>query len=112
MPDLLGVTNPVPGHESTNINRNMPVSPNDTRVQNAPDPSRVSRPDNRTERQDKGDSGALRFDSNYRTFLQRLAGTPGLSESMSEIVKMYQGMVVSSGMEEGIASDKIGRAHV
>lgn len=105
MPDLLGVTNPVPGHESTNINRNMPVSPNDTRVQNAPDPSRVSRPDNRTERQDKGDSGALRFDSNYRTFLQRLAGTPGLSESMSEIVKMYQGMVVSSGMEEGIASD-------
>ena len=51
MPDLLGVTNPVPGHDSNNVNRNMPVSPNDPRIQNAPDPSRVSRPDNRSERQ-------------------------------------------------------------
>ena len=28
MPDLLGVTNPVPGHDNTNItNRNIPISP-------------------------------------------------------------------------------------
>ena len=27
MPDLLGVTNPVPGHDNSNVNRNMPVSP-------------------------------------------------------------------------------------
>ena len=56
MPDLLGVTNPVPGHDNSNVNRNIPVSPSDTRIQNAPDPSRVSRPDNRTERQDSGDA--------------------------------------------------------
>ena len=109
MPNLLGVTNPVPGHESTNINRNMPVTPGDSKIQNAPDPTRVSRPDNRTERQDSQDAGgadrALRYDSNFRTFLQRLANTPGLSESMSEIMKMYQGMVVSSGVEEGTAAD-------
>ena len=42
MPDLLGVTNPVPGHENANINRNMPVIPNDPRLQNAADPTRVT----------------------------------------------------------------------
>ena len=46
MPDLLGVTNPVPGHEHANINRNMPVIPNDPRLQNAADPTRVPRPGN------------------------------------------------------------------
>ena len=53
-PDLLGVTNPVPGHDTGNINRNLPNLPNDPRIQNAPDPTRVSGPDNRTERQDNG----------------------------------------------------------
>ena len=108
MPDLLGVTNPVPGHDNSNVNRNIPVSPNDTRIQNAPDPSRVSRPDNRTERQDAGDSGgsqALRYDSNFAAFLQRMANTPELRESLSVIFSMYEGKVVSSGIEEGLAGE-------
>ena len=108
MPDLLGVTNPVPGHNDSNVNRNIPVSPGDTRIQNAPDPSRVSRPDNRTERQDAGDSGgsqALRYDSNFAAFLQRMANTPELRESLSVIFSMYEGKVVSSGIEEGLAGE-------
>ncbi len=106
MPDLLGVTNPVPGHDSANVNRNIPVSPNDTRIQNAPDPTRVGRMDNRTERQDSGDatgSKALRYDSNFQTFLQRLASSPSLSQAMTQV--LGYGTVVSSGMEEGIAGD-------
>ena len=109
MPDLLGVTNPVPGHDNNNVNRNMPVSPNDPRIQNAPDPTRVSRPDNRTERQDTGDSTggnqALRYDSNFASFLQRLMNTPGMSQSLSTILAFYEGTVVSSGIEEGLASE-------
>ena len=108
MPDLLGVTNPVPGHDSSNVNRNIPVSPNDTRIQNAPDPSRVSRPDNRTERQDTGDSTgsqALRYDSNFAAFLHRLANTPELRESLNTLFAMYEGKVVSSGIEEGLAGE-------
>ena len=108
MPDLLGVTNPVPGHDNSNVNRNIPVSPNDTRIQNAPDPSRVSRPDNRTERQDTGDSTgsqALRYDSNFAAFLQRMAGTPGMGESLRALFAMFEGKVVSSGIEEGLASE-------
>ena len=105
MPDLLGVTNAVPGNDANLINRNMPSIPNDPRVQNAPDPNRVSRPDNRTERQDSGDTGGrpIRYDSNFITFLQRLRETPGLSQSMAQLLRTYQGTVVSSGMEEGIA---------
>ena len=70
MPDLLGVTNPVPGTDSQTVNRNLPVSPNNTQIQNPPDPNRVSKPDNRSEQQDSGQQagggaeGALRYDSN------------------------------------------------
>lgn len=105
MPDLLGVTNAVPGNDSNLINRNMPSIPNDPRVQNAPDLNRVSRPDNRAERQDAGETGsqAARYDSNFITFLQRMSETPGLSRSMTELLRSYQGTRVSSGMEEGIA---------
>ncbi|MCI8419136.1 MAG: hypothetical protein HFF79_01335 [Oscillospiraceae bacterium] len=107
MPELLGVTNPVPGHDNANINRNLPNLPGDPRLQNAPDPSRVSGADNRTERQDTGDAasggGTIRYDSNFTAFLQRLASTPGLAESMAEVLRMYQGTVVSSGVGEGMA---------
>ena len=107
MPDLLGVTNAVPGNDTNLINRNMPQMPNDPRVQNAPDPNRVVRPDNRSEQQgaheDLLGDRALRYDSNFSSFLQRLNDTPGLSQSMAVLLRMYQGTVVSSGMEEGIA---------
>jgi len=109
MPDLLGVTNPVPGHENANINRNMPVVPNDPRLQNAPDPTRVSRGDNRTERQDSGDAAGsertLRYDSNYATFLQRLSESPDMARAMTELLRAFQGTVVTSGMGEGMALD-------
>ena len=109
MPDLLGVTNPVPGHNDNNVNRNIPTSPSDTRVQNAPDLNRVVRSDNRTEQQTAGDSSsqALRYDSNFAAFLQRLANTPDLRESLTTIFAMYEGTVVSSGIEEGLAADML-----
>ena len=105
MPDLLGVTNAVPGTDANLINRNMPSIPNDPRVQNATDLNRVSRPDNRAERQDAGETGsqAARYDSNFITFLQRMSETPGLARTMAELLRSYQGTRVSSGMEEGIA---------
>ena len=107
MPDLLGVTNPVPGQDSNNVNRNLPVSPNNTQIQNAPDLERVTRSDNRTERQDAGETGsqALRYDSNFASFLQRLAGTPDMRESLMTLFTMFEGKVVSSGIEEGLAAE-------
>ena len=105
MPDLLGVTNAVPGNDTNLINRNMPQIPNDPRIQNAPDLDRVVRSDNRAEQQDAGETGsqAARYDSNFISFLQRMSETPGLAKTLTEILRFYQGTVVSSGMEKGIA---------
>ena len=107
MPDLLGATNPVPGYDSSAANRNIPISPNNTQVQNVPDPSRVVRADRRTEQQDGGQQNLsqLRYDSNFQTFLQRLRETPNLAASLSRLYQRGEGTVVLSGMSEGIAQE-------
>ena len=108
MPDLLGATNPVPGYDSTSTNRNIPISPNDTQIQNIPDPSRVGRADARTDQQDAGtlnDFNRIRYDSNFQTFLQRLRETPSLVDSLSKLFMGRPGTVVLSGMSEGIATE-------
>ena len=107
MADLLGATNPVPGYDNTITNRNIPVSPDNTQIQNVPDPSRVTGPDGRTEQQDGGQmdgSGQIRYDSNFQTFLQQLRQTGDLSQSLSRLMGR-EGTVVMSGMSEGIAGE-------
>ena len=107
MPDILGATNPVPGYDKAISNRNIPVSPENTQIQNIPDPSRVGRTDGRTEQQDstlQGD-GRVRYDSNFQTFLQRLRQTPGMAESLSRIFAGGERTIVSSGMGDGIAEE-------
>ena len=106
MPDLLGATNPVPGYDNTITNRNIPVSPDNTQIQNVPDPSRVTGADNRTEQQDSGQAGAgqIRYDSNFQTFLQQLRRSPGATQSLSSLL-VREGTVVASGMSEGIAEE-------
>ena len=49
MPNITSVTNPVPGQEN-NTSYRSPITPNDTQVKNIPDPSRISRADQRTDR--------------------------------------------------------------
>ena len=105
MPDLLGATNPVPGYDNTITNRNIPISPNNSQVQNIPDPSRVTGADNRTEQQDAGQAGGkVRYDSNFQAFIQRLRQSPSGAESLSRLM-MREGTSVSSGMSEGIAEE-------
>lgn len=107
MANILGITNPVPGQDNTNIHRNTPISPNDTRISNAPDLERVTRGDNRNEQQTAGDranSARLRYESNFGTFLQKLANQPQLSEILTEMVLKY-GTIVSSGLEAGVATE-------
>ena len=107
MPELLGATNPVPGYDNSAVNRNIPVSPNNTQIQNVPDPSKVVRADRRTEQQDSGqqNSGAVRYDSNFQTFLQRLRETPNLAQSLSRLFLTREGTVVTSGMAGGVAAE-------
>lgn len=109
MANLMGVTNPVPGQDTSNINRQLPNNPGaNTNIQNAPSLDRVSRPDNRTEQQTSGDSTgpgkALRYDSNFQTFMQKLRGTPDLSRTLAQMMLEYKS-VVASGMQQGIANE-------
>jgi len=105
MANLLGATNPVPGYDNSTINRNLPVSPENTQIQNVTDPSRVGRADGKTEQQDNAAEGQqIRYDSNFQTFIQRLRGTPELTQTL---VKLFAGQqtIVLSGMSEGIAQE-------
>ena len=105
MPDLLGATNPVPGHDNININRNIPISPGNSQVQNVPDLSKVTGADHRTEQQDASQSGGqVRYDSNFQTFVQQLRQTQDLSSIMAKLM-MREGTSVASGMSEGIAEE-------
>ncbi len=107
MPELLGVTNPVPGYDSNHTNRNIPVQPGTGQLQNVPDPSRVTGGDRRSDQQDAGtrsQSSLPRFDSNFQTFLQRLRDTPELTLALSRFFS-GRGTVVSSGIAEGTAEE-------
>ena len=105
MPDLLGATNPVPCYDNTNVNRNIPISPSNTQVQNVPDLDRVTGADHRTEQQDAGQAGEkIRYDSNFQTFLQQLRRSQGAGQTLSGLM-VREGTVVTSGMSEGIAEE-------
>ena len=107
MPDILGATNPVPGHDRTAINRNVQLPQDNERVQNIPDPNRVTRPDARTEQQDHNlqSDGKVRYDSNYQTFLKRLQSTPDMAESLRRVFAGRESVSVFSGVREGTASE-------
>lgn len=113
MPDILGVTNPVPGRESANINRNnVPITQGNTQnnpnIQNVPDLGKVVHADGRTDRQDNGSLGTpqnLRYDSNFETFLQRLRESPNLAQSLAKLFSGREGTLVTSGMSAGVAEE-------
>lgn len=107
MADLLGATNPVPGYDPA-ATRAVPISPNDTQIQNIPDPSRVGRPDARTDQQDAakpGENAVPKFGSNFQSFLQRLRDTPDLTQTMVRLIFGRQGTVVTSNLSSGLAVD-------
>lgn len=104
MPDLLGATNPVPGYDKAVTNRtSTQVQPNPAQLQNVPDLTKVSRADHRTEQQGSDLNGAVRYSSNFQTFIQRMREAGGLAESLRAIFSGREGTVVLSGMQEGTA---------
>ena len=103
--NLVGVTNPVPNYDASNNNRTLPAAPkpSDTRIQNIPDPSRVGRPDARTDQQGANDalnSGVLRYDSNLQFFLQQMRDMPELGAELSKMVTLMQGLVTTPGLAD------------
>lgn len=106
MPDILGATNPVPGHDRTNVNRNLPIPPSNEHVQNVPNIQNITRPDGRGGQQEESaqSDGGIRYDSNFQVFLKRLRETPDAAESLRRIFA-GEGIRVSSGISEGTAAE-------
>ena len=114
MPNILGVTNPVPGRDNANnLNgRNVPLTQGNTQnnpnIQNVPDLGKVVHADGRTDRQDNtllGNQQPARFDSNFETFVQRLREAPNLAEALARLFGGREGTVVLSGMSAGVAEE-------
>ena len=110
MANLMGVTNPVPNYDGPNNNRNVPsaVKPNDTQIQNIPDPSRVGRADARTDQSGADDalhSAALRYDSNLQVFLQNLREAPDLGAEIMKAVTWLRGLAMTPGLQAGLAEE-------
>ncbi len=108
MPEIMNITNSTPGYDTAAGNRSIPNTINDPSVQNIPNPSRVTRPDANTGEQQsasEGQSGPLRYDSNFQSFLQRLNSS---GDTVSELVRLLSGnsrTIVSSGLQAGTASE-------
>lgn len=106
MPDILGATNPVPGRDTTNVNRHIPLPQANEHVQNVPSTDRIVRPDGRAgQQEDAAQHGSIRYDSNFQVFLKRLRETPDAAESLRRIFAGDTGLLVSSGIQEGTAAE-------
>ncbi|MGI5962421.1 MAG: hypothetical protein ACOX7N_01740 [Lawsonibacter sp.] len=110
MANLMGVTNPVQGYDGPNNDRALSgvQKPNDTRVQNVSDPTRVGRADNRTDQKGAEDalaSDVLRYDSNLQVFLQALRQAPDLGVELSRLIAWMRGSISTPGLSAGIAEE-------
>ena len=104
MPNITSVTNPVPGQEGNTYR--SPITPNDTQIQNIPDPTRVGRADARSDRQDTANMDvARRYDSYFQTFLQALRSSGSISETAARFLISHSGTLVLSGLSTGIAQE-------
>lgn len=107
MPNIANVTNPVPSQESSSYKPS--IAPNDPHIQNIPDPSRVGRPDQRSDRQDTATSNqAKRYDSYFQAFLNNLRDSGSISQTLTQMLISRPGTLVTSGMSPGI-SEQIAR---
>ncbi len=99
MANMLGVTNPVPGQDRTNVGQNQQIMPNDPRLQNVPDPTKITRSDNRSEQQSSSEGEAskkLQFGSNFGSFVQKLHESKNLNETLAEVMLRF-----AKGTEQG-----------
>lgn len=109
MPEIMNVTNAVPGYDAAAGNRSIQTTAGDASIHNVPNPSRATRPDsNAGEQQNAGSesqSGPLRYDSNFQSFLQRLQSSGDVATELVRFLSGNSRTVVSSGLHAGTADE-------
>lgn len=105
MPDILTnigrVNQPIGGFDNNSI-KNNPIVTTDTQIQNVVDPSKIVRPDAKTEMEDH--RFAYSAESNYGNFIQNLADMPKLMELLSKIMILDAQTIITSGLSENFAA--------
>ncbi|MEF9999040.1 MAG: hypothetical protein RSA90_04440 [Lachnospiraceae bacterium] len=102
MSNILNVTNAIPGYEN-NI-KNNPYTTVETNIPNQVDPSKVIRPDGRTDAgQDKNSMLGLNYESNFENFLQMVNTSPQLTQIFTELIFSGMNNLVEAGIGEDFA---------
>lgn len=84
MADILRTTQPAsPGFDNNSV-KNQPQAIPGSNVENAPNPSRVTNPDGKTEQE--GSRFSLLSNSNFETFIRELKNGQSLSETLGNIL--------------------------
>ncbi len=92
MADILGIPKPLQGTDSTNVGKNQQILPNDPRLENVPDPTKIVKSDNRSEQQTASEgegSKKLQFHSNFGAFVQKLHESKQLNETLAEVMLRF-----------------------
>ncbi len=92
MANILGINNPASGQDSSNINRNTSSAGADPRLQNVPDPTKITKSDNRSEQQTSSEgegSKRLQFGSNFGSFVQKLVESKQLNETLADVMLRF-----------------------
>lgn len=107
MSDILSnvakINQPVNGGYDNNSIRNSPSAHPGANIQNVIDPSRINRPDGKTENEEQ--RFAFNYESNYGKFIQSLKNMPGLSELFSKLLFVDAQNIITSGLGESFAKE-------
>lgn len=102
MSNILNVSSAIPGNEA-NV-KNNPYTTADTNVQNPVNPSRVTRPDGKSDSgQEQNANLGLNAKSNYTNFIRMIQDTPQLTEVFTKLIFGGTANLVASGMNPAMA---------
>jgi hypothetical protein len=107
MSNILNVSNSIPGYEN-NI-KNNPYTTVDANIPNQVDPSKVVRPDGRTDTgQEQNNRMGLNYESNYDNFMQMVNTSPKLTQIFTQLIFSGMSNLVEAGIGETFAKEIAG----
>ncbi|MHC1724173.1 MAG: hypothetical protein AB9836_13320 [Aminipila sp.] len=106
MADILRVATPLTGQDAASRIRPSSQEPANSNINNVINPNRVPGNDSKGLYNDQETNKfSPNLKSNFDSFLQKLANTPGMSMEAAKLFFTRYGSIVNSGMGEGIAAE-------
>ena len=107
MANILKVTTPTTGYDNAANVRANPEMQTPTNIQGPVDPSKVVRPDARSDAsgQQEGEPLQFKFESNFDNFIRQLQKMPSVAEELPKLLSELSSTTVQSGIKGGIAQE-------